>query len=138
MSLATAPWNVKRRTGTNIIGLNVAPWSFNTRAGVAKTGSAFETQVREGVAVGFLQSSSGIDGSISQPMTLLPGNYQVSLRASQRTCCGVADITLYDQELYLLVDGVCLGTIQPPGNSSNSYPTLTSEPFQVSRTSRVL
>jgi hypothetical protein len=112
--------------------VSATPWVFNTQAGVARNGSAFGAAVPpNGDAVAFIQSSPTNNGSLAQNLTLAGGSYQVSLQASQRACCGTGP---RDQELYVLVNGVCLGIVQP---ATSDYTPFTSLAFNVRSTSRV-
>jgi hypothetical protein len=100
---------------------------------VARDGSDFGAATPpDGSAVAFIQSTATSSGSIGQKLALAGGSYQVSLQASQRNCC---DTGPRDQELYVLVSGVCVGIFQP--TNLTGYAPFTSLTFSVRATSRV-
>ena len=103
-------------------------WTFNSLSGIAESGSAFTpiTPIPNGIAVAFVQSNAGSNGSIAQNLALPTGsNYQVSFQAAQRNCCSAT----LDQGLSVFLNGVFLGIIQPANN--NLYSTFTSATFSV-------
>jgi hypothetical protein len=103
-----------------------ASWTFNTRAGIAESGSAFTptTPIPNGIAVAFIQSNGpGANGQIQQGLTVPTGSYQVNFQAAQRICC-----TTLDQSLNVFINGVFVGSIQP---GSNGYTAFTSTTFNV-------
>lgn len=113
--------------------VSAAPWTFSSLAGVARDGSGFgAADPPDGNAVAFLQGDASSSGSIGQKTALAGGSYQVRLQASQRNCCGAGP---RDQELYVLVNGVCVGIFQPTNLSG--YDPFTSLTFSVRATSRV-
>jgi hypothetical protein len=105
-----------------------ASWTFNTSSGIAEAGSGFTptTPIPSGIAVAFVQSNGGSNGQLQQNLGLPTGSYQVSFLASQRVCCSN---TTPDQALNVFLNGVFIGTIQPP--STSSYTTFTSATFNV-------
>jgi hypothetical protein len=105
-----------------------ASWTFNTSSGIAEAGSGFTpiTPIPNGIAVAFVQSNGGSNGQLQQNLGLPTGSYQVSFLASQRVCCSN---TTPDQALNVFLNGVFIGTIQPP--STSSYTTFTSATFNV-------
>jgi len=97
------------------------PWEFSGSAGVAYNRSGFTTgnaSAPDGYQVAFLQAT----GSISQSVYLDAGAYNISLLAAQRAKCQ----TSY-QQIEVLVDGVCVGTITPTSKSFGSYQTENFE-----------
>jgi hypothetical protein len=107
-----------------------ASWTFNTRAGIAESGSAFTptTPIPNGIAVAFIQSNRDQNGQvqngqIQQGLTVPTGSYQVNFQASQRICC-----TTLDQSLNVFINGVFVGTILP---GENNYQAFTSTTFSV-------
>ncbi|GAA4035174.1 hypothetical protein GCM10022409_19720 [Hymenobacter glaciei] len=103
-------------------------WTFNSLSGIAEAGSAFTpiTPVPNGIAVAFVQSNAGSNGQLQQNLALPTGSsYQVSFQAAQRNCCSAT----LDQGLNVFLNGVFIGTIQPPNN--NLYSTFTSATFAV-------
>ncbi|WBA41479.1 beta strand repeat-containing protein [Hymenobacter canadensis] len=103
-----------------------ASWSFNSVSGIADAGSAFSpvTPVPSGIAVGVVQSNLGINGLLQQNLAVPTGSYQVSFLAAQRVCCSTTD-----QALNVFLNGVFIGSIQPPNN--NAYSPFTSATFSV-------
>ena len=102
-----------------------ASWTFNSRAGIAESGSAFSptTPIPNGIAVAFIQSAGSINGEIQQGLTLPTGSYQVNFQASQRVCC-----TTFDQRLNVFINGVFIGNTQP---GTDDYQAFTSTTFNV-------
>ena len=78
-----------------------ATWAFNSRSGISRSGSGFNSTAPQGDAVALVQSVWGTDGLLEQPLTLADGIYQVRFLAAQRTsCCGGT----YDQKLSVLIN----------------------------------
>jgi len=103
-----------------------ASWTFNARSGIAEDGSAFTpiAPIPSGIAVAFVQSTTGINGVLQQNLALPTGsNYQVSFQTAQRVCCSTAD-----QALNVFLNGVFLGTIQP---TTSAYTLFSSATFAV-------
>ncbi|RYE20010.1 MAG: hypothetical protein EOP51_18765, partial [Sphingobacteriales bacterium] len=103
-----------------------ANWTFNSRAGIAESGSAFTptTPVPNGISVALIQSTGSTHGQISQRLALPTGSdYKIIFQASQRICC-----TTLDQSLNVFLEGVFLGNIQP---SPDNYSQFTSAIFAV-------
>ncbi|PJJ54403.1 beta strand repeat-containing protein, partial [Hymenobacter chitinivorans] len=103
-----------------------ASWTFNTRSGIAESGSAFTptTPIPNGIAVAFIQSTVGNNGQIQQNLALPTGSsYQVNFQAAQRVCC-----TTLDQSLNVFLNGVFLGNIQP---GPDGYTAFNSATFAV-------
>jgi hypothetical protein len=97
---------------------NGSPWQFGQGTGVSSNSSAFTSDnpdAPDGNQVGFIQRG----GVMSQSVYLSAGTYNISMMAAQR-----ADQTNY-QQLEVLVDSTCVGTITPaaivygPYESSN-------------------
>ncbi|GAA4346825.1 hypothetical protein GCM10023185_01430 [Hymenobacter saemangeumensis] len=100
-----------------------APWSFNTRSGIAVNGSAFGAPTAPaGSAVAFVQSTAGSpNGQLQQTLTLADGVYQLRFQVAQRNCC-----SSNDQRLNVLINGVQVGTVQPANNGQFSSYTTSS------------
>ncbi len=94
-----------------------ATWTFTGNAGITGNSNAFTSSnplAPEGVQVGFLQ----VDGQVAQALVLAAGQYVLSFKAAQR-----ANYQNGVQVVRVLVDGVQVGTYQPPGTSYTAYST---------------
>jgi hypothetical protein len=95
-------------------------WTFAGSSGIAANQSGFtggNPNAPEGTQVGFLQSTS----SISQPILISGGSYQISFKAAQRAG--------NHQNINVLVDGNSVGSFTPAGSS---YATLSTDTFTLS------
>ena len=106
-----------------------ATWSFLNGAGITAANSGFATPgIAEGNQEALLQSANS---SISQPLTLTTGIYQVRFLTTQRQ--QYSDI--YDQGLVVTVGGVQVGIMTPP--AVTSYITYTTNQFAVDASGNV-
>jgi|GEM_PF-1194374 len=87
-------------------------WDFNSRSGIATNGSIFNNpNAPDGLHVGILQSSSGINGAFEQQLAAVPvTGLRVRLWAVQRTA------TVPDQRVRVLLNGQEVGRFQPSGS----------------------
>ena len=100
------------------------PWTFSF-AGIAQNGSTFGAPTApDGIAVAFVQSSGGSNGSLQQTLTLPDGLYKVRFQVAQR-----AYGSAQDQALNVLVNGALVGNIKPTNTAS--FATFTSNAFAV-------
>ncbi|MFD2720486.1 Ig-like domain-containing protein [Hymenobacter monticola] len=119
------------RKASDAVPVVAAPWSFTGTAGVARYGSAFDSQVAgrpqplppNGDAVALVQSAGNNNASLAQNLAVPTGSYQVNFRTAQRY------YTAVDQRLNVFVNDVFVGSIQP--NQTPTYETFTSATFSV-------
>ncbi|MDO7846166.1 Ig-like domain-containing protein [Hymenobacter sp. M29] len=112
-------------------GVVAAPWSFTGTSGVARYGSAFDSQVPSqpqplppnGDAVALIQSAGNNNASISQNLAVPTGSYQVNFQTAQRYYTSV------DQRLNVFVNDVFVGSIQT--SQTPAYEPFTSASFNV-------
>ena len=106
-----------------------ATWTFLGNTGITAAKSGFQTySIPEGNQVALVQNSGngsvGVN-SISQPLTLPAGTYQVRFLTTQRT----DNAAIYDQGLVVTVGGVTVGSVTPPANST--YYSYTTNQFAI-------
>ncbi|MBF9221174.1 putative Ig domain-containing protein [Hymenobacter ruricola] len=119
------------RKATDATPVVAAPWAFTGTAGVARYGSAFDSQVPgrpqplppNGDAVALIQSAGDNNASLSQNLAVPTGSYQVNFQTAQRY------YTAVDQRLNVFVNDVFVGSIQP--NQTPTYEPFTSASFNV-------
>lgn len=99
-------------------------WVFRGSSGIEHNGSAFNAaNAADGVQAAFVQAM----GSIGQTLNLSAGNYVISFKAAQRSCC----VAPYLQSVRVTLDGAQIGALVSP--SSTVFATF-SIPFAVTST----
>ncbi|HMF28509.1 MAG TPA: Ig-like domain-containing protein, partial [Candidatus Cybelea sp.] len=86
-------------------------WVFSGSSGIEHNGSAFNAaNAADGVQAAFVQAM----GSIAQTLNLSAGNYVMSFKAAQRSCC----VTPYPQPVRVTVDGTQIGALVSPSSTA--------------------
>ena len=104
-----------------------ATWSFQGGAGISGNGNGFTSgnqPAPQGVQVGFIQ---GAGSNMGQSCNVTAGSYTISFSAAQR-----ANFNQGAQVIRIMVDGVAVGSYQPPPGPA--YTTYTTPTFPVATT----
>jgi acetolactate synthase regulatory subunit len=95
-----------------------SPWQFGPGTGVSSNASVFTAanpNAPDGTQVAFIQRG----GAMSQPVYMDAGTYNISMMAAQRANQG------HFQQIEVLIDGACVGTITPTAIVYGPYQTQT-------------
>jgi RHS repeat-associated protein len=85
-------------------------WTFSGTAGIAGNGSSFNPSAPQGSQVAYVEKSTG---SFSQTITLVPGYFQISFQAAQRSG--------NSQFFAVVLDSTTIGIYTPAGTSYQQF-----------------
>ncbi|MDN4617881.1 chitobiase/beta-hexosaminidase C-terminal domain-containing protein [Paenibacillus sp. PsM32] len=111
----------KPTVSTTKTGPFTSGWTFDSRSGVQRNGSAFgATTAPEGQQTAYLKTDGGVAGSITQQLNFPQGEYKLSFKAAKRTSFGGT------QTFDVFVDQTKIGSYSP---TSGNYTTYTTNAF---------